>query len=92
MFNNGNFILYSRLAAQFHSMEVRNSKFACFIDVFTSNTYVMVIMSDSGIRKYYYYYYYCHWLTTISLQLVYLKHTVNANFQKNESPLLLKFP
>ncbi|KAK6633203.1 hypothetical protein RUM43_000767 [Polyplax serrata] len=39
----------SRLAAQFHSMEVRNSKFACFIDVFTSNTYVMVIMSDSGI-------------------------------------------
>ncbi|KAL0281395.1 UNVERIFIED_CONTAM: hypothetical protein PYX00_002394 [Menopon gallinae] len=39
----------SRLAAQFHSMEVRNMNFACFIDTFTSNTYVMVIMSDPGI-------------------------------------------
>lgn len=35
------------------SMEVRNSNFAAFIDVFTSNTYVMVIMSDPGIRKYF---------------------------------------
>ena len=33
-------------------MEVRNSAFAAFIDVFTPNTYVMVIMSDSSIRKY----------------------------------------
>lgn len=33
-------------------MEVRNTNFAAFIDVFTSNTYVMVIMSDPGIRKY----------------------------------------
>lgn len=33
-------------------MEVRNSNFAAFIDVFTSNTYVMVIMSDPSIRKY----------------------------------------
>lgn len=32
-------------------MEVRNSNFAAFIDVFTSNTYVMVIMSDPSIRK-----------------------------------------
>lgn len=44
--------IFSRLAAQFHSMEVRNMNFACFIDVFTSNTYVMVIMSDPQIRKY----------------------------------------
>ena len=29
---------------------MRNSNFAAFIDVFTSNTYVMVIMSDSTIR------------------------------------------
>ncbi|KAJ9588664.1 hypothetical protein L9F63_018053, partial [Diploptera punctata] len=36
----------SKLAAQFQSMEVRNSNFAAFIDMFTSNTYVMVIMSD----------------------------------------------
>lgn len=27
-------------------MEVRNGQFAAFIDAFTSNTYVMVIMSD----------------------------------------------
>jgi len=39
------------LAAQFQSMEVRNSNFAAFIDVFTSNTYVMVVTSDSTIRK-----------------------------------------
>ena len=41
----------SKLAAAFQSMEVRNSSFAAFIDVFTSNTYVMVIMSDPSIRK-----------------------------------------
>lgn len=39
----------SKVAAQFQSMEVRNSKFAAFIDVFTSNTYVMVITSDPKI-------------------------------------------
>uniref|UniRef100_A0A1E1XCN8 Putative gtp-binding protein n=2 Tax=Amblyomma TaxID=6942 RepID=A0A1E1XCN8_9ACAR len=36
----------SKLAAQFQSMEVRNSNFAAFIDVFTPNTYIMVIMAD----------------------------------------------
>jgi len=41
----------SKLAAAFQSMEVRNSRFAAFIDVFTPNTYVMVVMSDPGIRK-----------------------------------------
>ncbi|PIK40880.1 putative ras-related GTP-binding protein A-like [Apostichopus japonicus] len=40
----------SKFAASFQSMEVRNSSFAAFIDVFTSNTYVMVIMSDPSIR------------------------------------------
>ncbi|CAO2624567.1 Ras-related GTP-binding protein B [Lemmus lemmus] len=39
----------SKLAASFQSMEVRNSKFAAFIDIFTSNTYVMVVMSDPSI-------------------------------------------
>lgn len=39
----------SKLAAQFQSMEVRNTIFASFIDLFTSNTYVMVCMSDSTI-------------------------------------------
>lgn len=41
----------SKLAAQFQSMELKNSRFAAFIDIFTPNTYVMVIMSDSSIRK-----------------------------------------
>jgi len=36
----------SKLGAKFQSMEVRNSAFAAFIDTFTSNTYVMVVMSD----------------------------------------------
>nr|XP_051683681.1 ras-related GTP-binding protein B isoform X1 [Oryctolagus cuniculus] len=41
----------SKLAASFQSMEVRNSNFAAFIDIFTSNTYVMVVMSDPSIRN-----------------------------------------
>lgn len=39
----------SKLAQSFQSMEVRNSRFAAFIEMFTSNTYVMVIMSDPSI-------------------------------------------
>lgn len=45
------FLPISKLAASFQSMEVRNSNFAAFIDIFTSNTYVMVVMSDPSIRK-----------------------------------------
>jgi len=41
----------SKSQAQFQCMEVRNSQFAAFIDVFTSNTYVMVIMSDPTIQS-----------------------------------------
>uniref|UniRef100_A0A2P2HVL6 Ras-related GTP-binding protein A-like n=1 Tax=Hirondellea gigas TaxID=1518452 RepID=A0A2P2HVL6_9CRUS len=40
-----------KLAAQFQSMEVRNAHFAAFIEVFTANTYVMVIMSDTTISS-----------------------------------------
>eukprot|EP00455_Lapot_gusevi_P031882 TRINITY_DN3473_c0_g1_i3.p1 TRINITY_DN3473_c0_g1~~TRINITY_DN3473_c0_g1_i3.p1 ORF type:complete len:304 (+),score=106.47 TRINITY_DN3473_c0_g1_i3:55-966(+) len=36
---------------QFQSMEVRNSNFAAFIDVFTTNTYIMVVMSDPTIKS-----------------------------------------
>lgn len=43
----------SKLASQFESMEIRNSKFAAFIEVFTANTYVMVIMSDTTICKFF---------------------------------------
>jgi Ras-related GTP-binding protein A/B len=41
----------SKSQAQFQSMEVRNSNFAAFIDVFTTNTYIMVIMSDQTIQS-----------------------------------------
>ncbi|XP_077554190.1 ras-related GTP binding A/B [Haemaphysalis longicornis] len=39
----------SKLAAQFHSMEVRNGSFAAFIDLFTPNTYIMVVMADPAM-------------------------------------------
>lgn len=39
----------SKLGAKFQSIEVRNSKFAAFINTFTTNTYVMVIMSDPSM-------------------------------------------
>jgi len=39
----------TKVAAAFQSMEVRNKHFAAFIEFFTSNTYVMVIMSDTTI-------------------------------------------
>lgn len=39
----------SKLAASFQSMEIRNTQFAAFIDIFTPNTYVMVVMSTPGI-------------------------------------------
>lgn len=42
----------SKTQAQFQGMEVRNSNFTAFIDFFTANTYIMVIMSDDSIRKY----------------------------------------
>ena len=42
----------SKLAASFQSMEIRNYSFSAFIDIFTPNTYVMVIVSDPSIRKY----------------------------------------
>lgn len=39
----------SKVAAQFHSMEVHNSYFGAYIDVFTQNTYIMVIVSSPKI-------------------------------------------
>jgi len=41
----------SKLQSQFQSMEVRNSHFAAYIDAFTTNTYIMVIMSDQTIQS-----------------------------------------
>jgi len=36
--------------AQFQGMEVQNSQFGAFIDAFTANTYIMVIVSDPSIK------------------------------------------
>jgi len=41
----------SKSQAYFQTMEVRNSNFAAFIDILTSNTYIMVIMSDTSIQS-----------------------------------------
>ena len=38
-----------KIAAQFYSMEVRNSNFSAFFEVLTANTYIMVIVPDSKI-------------------------------------------
>ncbi|RHY30932.1 hypothetical protein DYB32_003918 [Aphanomyces invadans] len=40
----------SKTQAQFQGMEVRNSNFTAFMDFFTNNTYIMVIMSDDSIQ------------------------------------------
>jgi Ras-related GTP-binding protein A/B len=36
--------------SQFQGMEVRNSRFAAFIDAFTANTYIMVIVSNPKVH------------------------------------------
>ncbi|RIB25894.1 ras-related GTP-binding protein A-like protein [Gigaspora rosea] len=41
----------SKAQAQFRSMEIRQANFAAFFDVLTTNTYVMVIMSDSTVES-----------------------------------------
>ncbi|KAL6077704.1 GTP-binding protein gtr1 [Balamuthia mandrillaris] len=41
----------SKTGAHFQNMEVRNSNFSAFIDLFTANTYIMVIMSDPTIQS-----------------------------------------
>lgn len=40
-----------KVAASFQSVEVRNRDFACFIEQFTSSTYVMVILNDTSITS-----------------------------------------
>jgi Ras-related GTP-binding protein A/B len=36
--------------SQFQGMQVRNSRFSAFIDAFTANTYIMVIVSDPQVH------------------------------------------
>jgi len=40
----------SKSQAQFHSVAVKNSLFSAFIEELTSNTYIMVVMSDPEIQ------------------------------------------
>ena len=40
----------SKAQAQFQGLEVRNSKFSCFIDAFTANTYIMVIVNNKNVH------------------------------------------
>jgi len=44
-------LICSKGGAHFQNMEVRNANFSAFIDLFTQNTYVMVIMSDPSIES-----------------------------------------
>lgn len=41
----------SKSQAQFQSMEVKNSVFSAYIEGFTPNTYIMVIISDPTIQS-----------------------------------------
>lgn len=41
----------TKLADNFSSIEVRNSSFSAFIEQFTTNTYIMVVMSDTRITS-----------------------------------------
>jgi Ras-related GTP-binding protein A/B len=36
--------------SQFQGMQVRNSRFSAFIDAFTANTYIMVIVSNPRVH------------------------------------------
>ena len=38
-----------KIQSQFQGIEVRNSLFTAYIDMFTGNTYIMVIMSDPKV-------------------------------------------
>ena len=40
---------FSRMGSQFESIQVRNSNFAAFIDSFTPNTYIMVILPEGNV-------------------------------------------
>jgi len=41
----------SKTQAQFKSLEVKNKNFTAFIDLFTSNTYIMIILSNPKIQS-----------------------------------------
>lgn len=40
----------SKSQSQFQGMEVRNSHFTAYIDMFTGNTYIMIISAGTGVK------------------------------------------
>ena len=42
---------YSKLQAQFQGLEIRGATYTAYLDLLTSNTYVMVIVADPRIRE-----------------------------------------
>lgn len=40
---------FSRMGSQFDSIEIRNQNFSAFIDSFTNNTYIMLVLPDGNI-------------------------------------------
>uniref|UniRef100_A0A1I7XI26 Ras-related protein Rab-15 n=1 Tax=Heterorhabditis bacteriophora TaxID=37862 RepID=A0A1I7XI26_HETBA len=45
----GSIVTEAKMGSQFEYMHVRNSNFAAFIDTFTPNTFIMVILSDGNV-------------------------------------------
>nr|CAD2200736.1 unnamed protein product [Meloidogyne enterolobii] len=41
----------SRMGSQFETIQIRNSTFAAFIDSFTNNTYIMLVLSDGNVSS-----------------------------------------
>lgn len=39
------------MGSQFDSIQIRNSNFSAFIDGFTNNTYIMLILSDGNVSS-----------------------------------------
>jgi Ras-related GTP-binding protein A/B len=59
-------------------MEVRNKNFAAFIDTFTTNTYIMIIMSDLTIQP-------ASILINIELSRNYFEKFIQTNVDKDSS-------
>ena len=39
------------MGSQFETIQIRNSTFAAFIDSFTNNTYIMLVLSDGNVSS-----------------------------------------
>lgn len=39
------------MGSQFESIQIRNSNFSAFIDSFTNNTYIMLVLSEGNVSS-----------------------------------------